>query len=201
MSQGAGAVWGSIQFRPHHFSVPVQKGHAVSRGNAVANSSLEATRSECNWEVNLRTACKEGTLRYLNAIADAAGLELRLKTDPIVPAPKKPVPEIPIMVRSLTPPEFKTITELLAQPQPSMYQIAETVAFCRGITVGEMIGQTVDKTLHKARNEAFTICRKHGGYTLGMIGKFFGRDHTTVRYGICKHLGIPYRNENGNSQI
>jgi chromosomal replication initiator protein len=62
----------------------------------------------------------------------------------------------------------------------TMKQIAEEVAVTHKITMGEMMSQARCFRASHPRQEAMWLMRQTGRYSYPQIGRFFGKDHTTV---------------------
>lgn len=75
-------------------------------------------------------------------------------------------------------------------PVQTMKDVVAEVAERRGIDALTLRGPSARRPVVRARWEAFHLCRnitRENGrpkYSLPQIGKFFGRDHTTVLYGL-----------------
>lgn len=69
----------------------------------------------------------------------------------------------------------------------SMRQIAELVCMWYGVTIDQLRGQSrMDVCVHP-RQCAMYWMRRAGGWSYPQIGRFFGRDHTTVLHGVREH--------------
>ena len=70
------------------------------------------------------------------------------------------------------------------QPAPTCFKadIAKEVAEKYGLTVADLKGQSRVRFIAWARQEAFYRCRE-AGHSSPSIGRWFGRDHTTVIFG------------------
>ena len=53
-----------------------------------------------------------------------------------------------------------------------------------GVTVSDIMGQRRTWPIAHARQEAMRLAHATDAYTLVQIGRFFGRDHSTVLHGI-----------------
>jgi hypothetical protein len=77
---------------------------------------------------------------------------------------------------------------------PSMMEIARQVAHAHGVKLEEMLGDRRHAYLIPARQEAMYHMVQEDRWSLPHIGRFFGRDHTTVMWGHARHarrlLGI-----------
>lgn len=67
-----------------------------------------------------------------------------------------------------------------------MHDIAERVARIHELTVEELRGHRIDRGTAHARQQAMAEMRA-AGKTYPAIGKFFGRDHTTVMWAAKRH--------------
>lgn len=58
-----------------------------------------------------------------------------------------------------------------------------------GVSPVDIVGKTRKRTVVAARNQVWYTIRERNPsrYTWPMIGRWFGRDHTTVIYGVSKH--------------
>lgn len=72
-----------------------------------------------------------------------------------------------------------------ADPDPTMKQIAAQTARLFQVTQRDLCGPTRRQAVVKARGVAMFVARKLIGESLGSIGRYFGRDHTTVMHA-CK---------------
>jgi len=81
--------------------------------------------------------------------------------------------------------EILRVLEACGQPD-SMRGIALEVAVKHEITVEEMAGPKRQPRQIHPRHEAMFKMRKVG-YSYSEIGRFFGRDHTTVMHGVRAH--------------
>lgn len=109
----------------------------------------------------------------------------RTRTAPPVPVVRMPVRQpLPMVVVQKKPP---------APPSPpdmsrAIYNIISTAAGRRGVTVAQMMGDNRHVPVVLARQEAWwRIWREHG-HSYPRIAKMFGKDHTTVMYGVKKHI-------------
>ena len=68
----------------------------------------------------------------------------------------------------------------------TMQQILSRVAKKHGLTQGTIKSDSRLREVVQARNEAFYYSQKLGK-SLPQIGRFFGRDHTSVLHGIKRH--------------
>ncbi len=69
----------------------------------------------------------------------------------------------------------------------SMREIAEEVARETGVTVDEMMGRSKLLRIVRARRTAWDRLHRTGRFTTPAIGRFFGRDHSTIVVGIKRH--------------
>lgn len=70
---------------------------------------------------------------------------------------------------------------------PKMHELAELVAERHGVSLAELRGSSHARRFARPRHEAFSLIRAACGYSYPRIGKYFGRDHTTVLWGIRSH--------------
>lgn len=81
-----------------------------------------------------------------------------------------------------------TAREILG-PRPLMREIAEEVCQQHGLTLELLTGSSRKRTIAWPRQTAYRRCHEMG-YSPEQIAKFFGRDPTTVIYGIrCARWG------------
>lgn len=66
------------------------------------------------------------------------------------------------------------------QKPARLARVEEAIARAAGVTVERLNGQTRDRTSADARAAVWWIAYDHMHYTFPMIGKLYGRDHTTV---------------------
>lgn len=71
-----------------------------------------------------------------------------------------------------------------------MRDIAREVAAKHLVPVKEMLGRSHKRPLVRARWEAYYRCRHEAHQSLGAIASLFGRDHTTVWYGLRRYEGL-----------
>lgn len=109
----------------------------------------------------------------------------RARTAPPVPVVRMQVRQpLPMVVVQKKPP---------APPPPpgmsrAIYNIISTAAKRQGVTVAQLMGDNRHVPVVLARQEAWwRIWREHG-YSYPRIAKLFGKDHTTVMYGVKKHI-------------
>lgn len=69
----------------------------------------------------------------------------------------------------------------------SMMPIVEAVAARRRLPVGDLLGPVNTFAFAHARHEAWWEIRRQTTHSYPVIGKIFGRDHTTVRAGCIAH--------------
>jgi len=67
--------------------------------------------------------------------------------------------------------------------RPAMMIVCD-VAEEYGLTPRDLLGRSRRAPVARARMEAYARIRRDLGYSLKQIGNIFGRDHTTVIYGI-----------------
>lgn len=63
---------------------------------------------------------------------------------------------------------------------PTIREIQECVVARFGVTIRELLSERQDRQVARARQVAMWICRHVGVHTLPVIGRHFGRDHTSV---------------------
>lgn len=66
----------------------------------------------------------------------------------------------------------------------SMAVIAASEAGRAGITTDQLMGRSSARLIAHARQDAMRRIREALGYSYPRIGRFFGRDHTTVVHGV-----------------
>jgi hypothetical protein len=59
-----------------------------------------------------------------------------------------------------------------------------------GVSVRDLRGSKRNTNIVKARNEAYLLSFK-AGYTVSQIGRYYGKDHTSIRHGIARAAGMP----------
>jgi len=77
--------------------------------------------------------------------------------------------------------------ELAIRRGPTMAQIAAEVAAKHGLTVEELRGPARGFKVAHPRQEAMARMRAETSQSLTAIGRYFGRDHTTVMHGVRTH--------------
>jgi hypothetical protein len=85
---------------------------------------------------------------------------------------------------------YRTGIDRVGPPAPTIRGITQTVAFRRGVTVSDILGQSRVKRISKARHEAYAEVYNWLAPSLFTMKNFFGRDHTSIFYGIRRHLGL-----------
>lgn len=70
---------------------------------------------------------------------------------------------------------------------PTSREIIEAVAAKHDLSSDAILGPARWRKVAHARQEAFFEIKRQRKLTLGQIGLIFGRDHTTVLYGIRAH--------------
>jgi len=58
----------------------------------------------------------------------------------------------------------------------------------RGVGYRDVMSRTKNRRISAVRMEAYFVVWQELGWSLGKVGRAFGRDHSTVSYGIAKHL-------------
>lgn len=79
--------------------------------------------------------------------------------------------------------------ETLKVRRPRMADIVAAVADKHDVTVADLKGPSRVKHIVAARFEAMARMYDLGIWSMPQIGRFFGRDHTTVLNGIRRHHG------------
>ena len=67
---------------------------------------------------------------------------------------------------------------------PTMRALAQEVAERHGLTLAAMRGAGPRRSVAWPRQEAMALMHATGAYSMPQIGRFFGRDHTTVLWAI-----------------
>ena len=62
----------------------------------------------------------------------------------------------------------------------SMRLIAERVAAAYGVTLSDLRSRSTDREIKAARGQAYADIMATGLYSYPRVGRFFGRDHTTI---------------------
>lgn len=75
----------------------------------------------------------------------------------------------------------------MVRTRPSMRCIAEDIAERYGLSMVELIGNRPHQYVSRPRQEAMAAMHATGKFSTTQIGKFFGRDHSTISHGIKKH--------------
>lgn len=68
-------------------------------------------------------------------------------------------------------------------PRQRLMRIVAAVAYEHAVEVGEIMGSCRQKPLARARFDAWHRLRREG-LSYPQIGRMFGRDHSTVVYGV-----------------
>lgn len=68
-----------------------------------------------------------------------------------------------------------------------MREICVQVAEKHGISTDELKSQSRDARLIPARHEFYFRCVREAELSLGQIGAFMGRHHSTILWGVNKH--------------
>jgi chromosomal replication initiation ATPase DnaA len=76
--------------------------------------------------------------------------------------------------------------------RPSKREIAEAVAAKHGLSLDELRSPTRKWRISHPRQEAYAACHaqqrgKQDAFSYAAIGRFFGRDHATVMWGVRQH--------------
>ena len=87
--------------------------------------------------------------------------------------------------------DLSLASEVLAQMNLRLSQmrperVRDVVARVYGLSALELKGKSRRKAVTRPRNLAMYLCRRHTEASYAAIGKVFGRDHTTVMYGVDK---------------
>ncbi len=69
----------------------------------------------------------------------------------------------------------------------SMQDVSEVVADHFGVSLEVLIGRCRDWEICAVRHIAFGLARELTGQSLPQIGRYFGRDHTTVLSGLRRY--------------
>lgn len=92
-----------------------------------------------------------------------------------------------LRVSDQKPQPIEILRIMQAHEQPiSMRRIALDVAMKHEITIEELTGPKRHQRQAHPRQEAM-FKMKRAGYSYSEIGRFFGRDHTTVMHGVRAH--------------
>ena len=67
-----------------------------------------------------------------------------------------------------------------------MGEIVASVATSYGVDFSMVMGRCTAPTFSYPRQHAYALCSE-AGYSLGSIGRFFDRNHATIRDGIAAH--------------
>lgn len=67
----------------------------------------------------------------------------------------------------------------------TMAHVTQSVACAYDLTSDDLRGDSRVQPIVRARQEAYFLCRQQG-FTMGQIGSYFHRDHSTVVHGISK---------------
>lgn len=65
--------------------------------------------------------------------------------------------------------------------------VLKNIASEYGISVGEMLSRCREPDVDRARRHAMAVLRWSTNWSFPVIGKIFGRDHTTVMHAIRKY--------------
>jgi chromosomal replication initiator protein len=71
-------------------------------------------------------------------------------------------------------------------PKPEINHVLRVVASAYSIQVSQLLGRSKVRDLVLPRHVAMYLVRKHTGASFPVIGRHFGRDHTTVQHGYRK---------------
>lgn len=77
----------------------------------------------------------------------------------------------------------EALKRLWPRARPIVIQEAERA----GIRIADLLGRGRVKVLVAARQAAMVRCREEFGWSMPVIGRQFGRDHTTVLHAIRQH--------------
>lgn len=72
-------------------------------------------------------------------------------------------------------------------PRDRLLDIVSTVAAKHDVSLSEVMGRSRLQRFIFARQDAYWALRHEAGLSFPQIGRFFGRDHTTIIYGISAH--------------
>lgn len=78
---------------------------------------------------------------------------------------------------------------------PTIRKVQETVALRFGVTIRELLSERQDHQVARARQVAMWICRHVGVHTLSVIGRSFGRDHTSVMHSLRRFEDLVARDD------
>lgn len=74
--------------------------------------------------------------------------------------------------------QIDRLTEKASTAQ--MHEIVASVAEETGVPVEDIMGRSRLAQIARARQLAMYLCRRYRGAPLTLVGRFFGRHHTTV---------------------
>jgi chromosomal replication initiation ATPase DnaA len=88
-------------------------------------------------------------------------------------------------MRNSTSPD--AVLDLLADR--GLLELVDNVCALRGVTRDELCGRDRSRAVAAARHELWALIYDHRErfYSFAEIGRFFGRDHTSVIHGIAAH--------------
>lgn len=79
-------------------------------------------------------------------------------------------------------------------PRPSVRQCIARIAGETGVAVDQILGRSRKHNIVVARQAAMYEATKRSGRPLTVIGRVFGRDHSTIIHGVNQHAtraGLP----------
>lgn len=71
--------------------------------------------------------------------------------------------------------------------KPLMRSIVEATAVDHGVASGDIMARDRTTEVAMARQDAYHRIQATGRFSYPAIGRFFGRDHTTVLHGVRRH--------------
>ena len=102
------------------------------------------------------------------------------------PPPLPPVPMEPRFVWDSIETKDLDLSEFVRR-EPWMDTMASRVAAVHGITTEELFSKRRPKALSEARHHFYYLARKYTSHSYPSIGRYCGRDHTTVLHGDRVH--------------
>lgn len=109
---------------------------------------------------------------------------------PLAVVEKKAVRVCRILYRKPIGPEVPAATEKRKQEQSTFKYVQQTVQFvCEKYEVHprDLMGHWHDQNIVRARHHAWWLIRHNTNWSLPRIGKYFGKDHTTIISGVKRH--------------
>lgn len=102
--------------------------------------------------------------------------------------PRVSISAQPLFLADLAPAALPPQAEPPAPHTPTMPEIARMVADVRGVTLPDLLSESRKHQFAHARQEAMWLMRR-AGRTTTQVGRFFGRDHSTVTHAEQAHEG------------